>query len=152
MTITGLAKKFVLVFPLNLMEKWNYWPTQYNGLYVYIFKGTANKHRGKREGKTANICQTVTMSDGFYIFIDFLRFTEGLPGVSDSKSICLQCGRPGFDPWVGKVPWRRKWQSTPVLLPGKAHGWRNLVGYSPWGCKDYDMTERLHFDLQMKKP
>ena len=34
-------------------------------------------------------------------------------------SICLQCGRPGFEPWVGKIPWRRKWQSTPVLLPGK---------------------------------
>ena len=87
------------------------------------------------------------MSDGFYIFIDFLRFTEGLPGVSDSKSICLQCGRPGFDPWVGKVPWRRKWQSTPVLLPGKAHGQRRLVGYSPWGLKKWDITKRVHFHL-----
>ena len=46
------------------------------------------------------------------------------------KSICLQCGRPGFDPWVGRIPWRRKWQPTPVLLPGKSHGWRSLVGYS----------------------
>ena len=34
-----------------------------------------------------------------------------------------------FDPWVGKIPWRRKWQSTPVLLPGKSHGWKSLVGY-----------------------
>ena len=48
-------------------------------------------------------------------------------------SVCLQCGRPGFDPWVGKIPWRRKWQPTPVFLPGKFHGWRSLVGYSPWG-------------------
>ena len=39
----------------------------------------------------------------------------------------MQCGRPGFDPWVGKIPWRRKWQSTPVLLPGKSHGHRSLV-------------------------
>ena len=39
-------------------------------------------------------------------------------------SVCLQCGRPGFDPWVGKIPWRRKWQPTPVLLPGKFHGLR----------------------------
>ena len=39
----------------------------------------------------------------------------------------------GFDPWVGKIRWRRKWQSTPVLLPGKFHGQRSLVGYSPWG-------------------
>ena len=41
--------------------------------------------------------------------------------------------------------WRRKWQPTPVFLPGKSHGWRSLVGYSPWGCKELDMTERLHF-------
>ena len=53
--------------------------------------------------------------------------------------------RPGFDPWVGKMPWRRKWQPTPVLLPGKSHGWRSLVGYSPWGCKELDSTERLLF-------
>ena len=50
-----------------------------------------------------------------------------------------------FDPWVGKIPWRRKWQPTPVLLPGKSHGWRILVGYSPWGCKESDITEQLHF-------
>ena len=37
--------------------------------------------------------------------------------------------------WVGKIPWRRKWQPTPVLLPRKFHGWRSLVGYSPWGQK-----------------
>ena len=42
------------------------------------------------------------------------------PGGSDGKSGCLQCGRPGFDPWIGKIPWRRKWQPTPVLLPGKS--------------------------------
>ena len=42
-------------------------------------------------------------------------------------SICLQCGRPGFDPWVGKTLWRMKWQPTPVLLPGKSHGWRSVV-------------------------
>ena len=57
----------------------------------------------------------------------------GFPGGSDSKSVCLQCGRPGFNPWVGKIPWRRKWQPTPVLLPGKFHGLRSLVGCNPWG-------------------
>ena len=53
--------------------------------------------------------------------------------VAQTVSVCLQCGRPGLDPWVGKIPWRRKWQPTPVLLPGKFCGLRNLVGYSPWG-------------------
>ena len=40
--------------------------------------------------------------------------------------------------------WRRQWHPTPVLLPGKSHGWRSLVGYSPWGPRESDMTERLH--------
>ena len=53
------------------------------------------------------------------------------------------------DPWVGKISWRRKWQPTPVLLPGKSHGWRSLVGYSPWGCKESDTTERLHFHFSL---
>ena len=59
------------------------------------------------------------------------------PGGSDGKaSICLQCRKPRFDPWVRKVPWRSKWQPTPVFLPGKSHGWRSLVSYSPWGHKE----------------
>ena len=51
----------------------------------------------------------------------------------------------GFDPWVRMIPWRRKWQSTPVLLPGKSHGQRSLLGNSSWGHKELDMTEWLHF-------
>ena len=47
--------------------------------------------------------------------------------------MCLQRGRPGFNPWVRKIPWRRAWQSTRVFLPGGSHGQRTLVGYSPWG-------------------
>ena len=52
-----------------------------------------------------------------------------------------KCGRPGFDPWVEKISWRRKWQPTPVLLPGKSYGQRSLVGYRPWGHKESDTTE-----------
>jgi len=46
-----------------------------------------------------------------------------------------------FDPWVGKIPWRRKWQHTPIFLPGESHGQRSLVGYSPWGSKELDTSE-----------
>ena len=53
------------------------------------------------------------------------------PVGSEVKSVCLQCGRPGFDPWVRKIPWRRKWHPTPVFLPRESHGQRSLVGYSP---------------------
>ena len=56
----------------------------------------------------------------------------GFPGSSDDR-FHLQCERPGFNPWVGKIPWKRGWQLTPVFLPGEFHGWRSLAGYSPWG-------------------
>ena len=49
----------------------------------------------------------------------------------------------GFDPWVGKISWRRAWQPTPVFLPEESHGQRNLVGYSPWGRKELHTAERL---------
>jgi len=59
----------------------------------------------------------------------------GFPGDSVSKESSCQCRRPGFDPWVRKIPWRRAQQPTPVFLPGKSHGQRSLVGYSLWGYK-----------------
>ena len=46
-----------------------------------------------------------------------------------------------FNPWVGKIPWRRKWQATQAFLPGESHGQRSLVGYRPPGCKESDTTE-----------
>ena len=51
--------------------------------------------------------------------------------------------RRRFSPRVGKIPWRRAWKPTPVFLPGESHGQRSLVGYSPWGHTDTDMTEQL---------
>ena len=67
----------------------------------------------------------------------------GFPGGSDGKIICLQCRRPGFDPWVRKIPWSRKWQLTTGFWPGEFHGQRSLVVYSPWGGKELDTTEQL---------
>ena len=60
------------------------------------------------------------------------KITGACPGGAVVKTAC-QCRRhktPRFDPWVGKVPWRRKWQPTPVFLPGEFHGQRSLVNYS----------------------
>ena len=48
-----------------------------------------------------------------------------------------------FNPWLGKSPWRREPQPTPVFLPGECHGQRSLAGYSPWGHKGLDTAERL---------
>ena len=62
---------------------------------------------------------------------------------------CRRRKRCGFDPWVKKMPWRRAWQPTPVFLPGESNGQRSLVGYSPWGHKELDTTERLHFHFHI---
>ena len=59
----------------------------------------------------------------------------------ESTCHCRRCKRHGFDPWIGKIPWRRKWQPTPVFLPGESQGQRNLEWYSPCGWKESDMTE-----------
>ena len=75
-------------------------------------------------------------------------YLSGLPWWLRWESICLQCRRPGFNPWVGKIPWKRKWQPTPVFLPGKFHGWKSLVGYSPWGRRvGQDWATSLSFFL-----
>ena len=63
---------------------------------------------------------------GFFPWDSFPQMAKNLPAI----------GRPGFDPLVGKTPWRRAWQPTPVFLPGEFHGQRSLADYSPWGCKE----------------
>ena len=73
----------------------------------------------------------------------YISARKGLPRWSSGKESTCQCRRFRFNLWVGKIPWRRKWQPTPVLLPGKSHGWRSLAGYSPWGCKELDRTEHI---------
>ena len=75
----------------------------------------------------------------------------GFPWWLSSRESACQCRSLGFSPWlrripwVGKILWRRKWQPTPVFLPGKSHGQRSLAGYSPWGCK------RVRHDLVTKQ-
>ena len=68
---------------------------------------------------------------------------RGFPAGDSGKNPAASVGnmRLRFNPWVGKIPWRRAWQPTPVFLPGESHGQRSLVGYSPWGCKESDTTE-----------
>ena len=68
---------------------------------------------------------------------------DGLPWALSSKEFACQCRRHGLDPSVRKILWIRKWWATLVFLPGKIHGQRSLVGYSPWGRKESDTTEQL---------
>ena len=78
----------------------------------------------------------------------------GLPRWFSGKELTCQCRRLRrcrFDSWVGKIPWSRKWQLTPVFLPGKFHGQRRPVGYSPWDRKESDMTEQLSIENKIKR-
>ena len=63
----------------------------------------------------------------------------------------MQCKRPRFDPWLGKILWIREWQPTPVFFPGESHGQRSLAGYSPWDSKESDTTEQLTVLLFLNK-
>ena len=80
-----------------------------------------------------------SQSLSFYLFLFFygpIISPWGLPwGLSSKKNPPAQCRRHRFDPWVGKILQRWKWQPIPVSLPGKTHGQRSLAGCSPWGCK-----------------
>ena len=67
-------------------------------------------------------------------------FIRGFPVGSVVKNPSANVG-DSFNPWVGKIPWRREWPPTPVFLPREFHGQRSLAGYSPWGRKESDMTE-----------
>ena len=63
------------------------------------------------------------------------QMVKSLPAVWETR----------FDPCVGKTPWRRERQPTPVFLRGDSHGWRSVAGYSPWVRKELDTIEQLHF-------
>ena len=89
--------------------------------------------KGERHGAKAFMVPFIILVGSVHI---------GLPRWLSWRSIHLQCGRPGFDPWVGKICWRRERLPTPVFWPGEFHG-----PYSPWGCKESDTTERLSLSL-----
>ena len=80
------------------------------------------------------ICNVISISSVF-------------PGGPDGKSICLQCRKPQFDSWVGKIPCRREQLPTPVFWPGEFHGL-----YGPWGHKELDTTVQLSLSLSFGFP
>ena len=75
-----------------------------------------------------------------YVLIGVPRWCSG----KESTCECRRHKRLWFDPWAGKIPWRREWQPTPVILPGESHEQRSLVGYSPWSRRESDTTEHAY--------
>ena len=102
---------------------------------VSLFKSDVNKMPGILTQTEQCVCINIYVHTHIYM---------GFPDGASGKESAFQCGRHkrhGFDPWVGKISWRRAWKSTPVFVPGEFYGERSLVGYSPWGHKELDMTE-----------
>ena len=82
----------------------------------------------------------ISTNTDYTAIIGLLRWHSG----KESTCQCRRCKRCEFNPWVRKIPWRRKWQPIPVFLSGKSHGQRSLAGYNPCGHKESDMTRHNH--------
>ena len=76
-----------------------------------------------------------------YIRYSFIWTSQVARVVKNSPANVGDMKRCGFDPWVGKIPWKKAWHPIPVFLPGESLGQRSLAGYSPWGHKELDMTK-----------
>ena len=120
----------------NLVSMW-YVKSQWFTILISIFHVQAWSHIWG--------CAPHSTPDNNFIKLGkFLATLQVFRGNTSGKEAACQCWRHKrcrFDPWVGKVPWRRAWQPTPVFLPGESHGQRSLEGYSPQGHKELDMTE-----------
>ena len=94
-----------------------------------------NRKQDKKNQDAGHLC----------LFSCLVKNYRDFPIAQVVKEFYLQCKRLGFNPWVRKIPWRRKWQLTPVFLPGEPHGQRSLVGYSPRSHKESDTTKLVVF-------
>ena len=129
------------------------WGTVYR-IGELVVSSTNNWHFFKKENELLhvkwNLRDTITKC-----LWALFRSLGNKPTLKRSACQCWRHKRCGLYPWVRKIPWSRKWQPTPGLLPRKFHGQRSLVGYSPWGSKGSDMTEQLsahtHRDLTVTK-
>ena len=106
------------------------WPHHQNWKHL-CFKGHHRKWKESLQNRK-QICKS-------YILFGLPRWHSG----KEPTRQCRRYKRHGFNPWVRKIPWSRKWQPTPVFLPGKSHGQGSLAGYSPWSGKQSDVTEHI---------
>ena len=125
-----------------MLETW----VQYLGWEDPLEKGKAPLHYSGLENCMGCIVHGVTKIQTPLSDFDSLRLPRWLSG----KEFTCQCRRhrrQGFDPSVGKIPWRRKWQPTSVFLPGEFHGQRSLVGCSPWGSSQTRLSHWMCMHL-----
>ena len=89
-------------------------------------------HKGKRRGRKMEFIAVIQVRDSLVA-----QTVKTLPAMKEMR----------FSPWVRKIPGRRKWQPTPLFLPGESLGWRSLAGFSPWDRQESDMTEWLRIRI-----
>ena len=114
--------------------------------WIVVFKPTRNpttSYTNSCVGSSHVGCRLGHVTDFGQQEIRKSNINRALPKWHSGKESACQCRRHGLGPWVGKIPWRRKWQPAPVFLPGKSQGQRSPAGYSPWGHKESDTIERL---------
>ena len=87
------------------------------------------------------LCVTYTAKILWHVSIGHLLCFPGSASGKESTHQCRRHKRCGFNPWAGKIPWRRAWQSILGLFSGESHGQRSLEGCNPWGCKESDTTK-----------
>ena len=112
--------------------------------WIVVFKPTRNlttSYTNSCVGSSHVGCRLGHVADFGQQEIRKSNINRALPRWHSGKESACQCRRHGLGPWVGKIPWRKKWQPTPVFLPGESHRQRSLVGYSPCGCQELDKTE-----------
>ena len=156
----GSPCHIMLVLPISPLEKGQCYQLMFSGfvfnfplhfwaMRISFFLGSSPMHLNTLLLKPSQSDVWPALEGQFYCFqspvLSFQQLPistpQGLPWcLSDKESSC-QCRRCGFDPWVRRIPWRRKWQHTSVFLPGKFHGQRSPVGYSPWSRKESDTIE-----------
>ena len=113
-------------------------------------------HCPNEETKTENLstCQSLYISLVLSMNLDWSMCYSAVYQVAlvvnNLSANAGRCRRQAFAPWVGKISWRRAWQPTPVFLPGEFHGKRSVVGCSPWGHKESDMTDTTECESVFK--
>ena len=120
--------------------------TQFCLSFSWVFLSPRSLLSSACSSETSDPWPPLTFCPSFFLKKKIGKYNcFGLPWSFSGKESSCQCRRCGFDPWVRKIPCRRKWQPTPVFLPGESHGQRSLVGHSPWGRK------RVGYDLAIKQ-
>ena len=130
------SERYPFLLLIAMKSNYNHYKSLYFQPSVWYF--TSRRH-------LTSLVETVNSSLNYWK-PEIFRWLSG----KESACQCRRHRRHGFDPWVRKISWRRKWQSTLVFLLGKFHGQRSLVDYSPWDHKECPLSETWTFSIQIK--